>query len=167
MTQVAQFHGWLHREANRILDLTSPLHDDLVQEGRIAMWKQEIKHGGPHAGFMTSQAALRMRQVAGGEKAFGGVRVAVRDVAPACSMDQFEPNVRAQMEPELADLAERAMLSYHYGEIHAAVDRLSPGQKAATRKILCDGVLTDRERASWTDARRKLATELDHLKGLL
>lgn len=157
MTAVAKYERWLHREAYRVGRID---HDDLVQEGRIAMWKQEVKHGGEHAGFMTSQAAMRMRQVAGGEKAFGGIKVAVRDVAPDVSLDQFEPTVAGKLSPEQTDLAEQAIMAYHHGAIYHAVNALPPRQREATIKILTDGVMTPQERASWTTARQKLAVEL-------
>lgn len=161
MTSVAKYERWLHREAYRVGRID---HDDLVQEGRIAMWKQEIKHGGEHAGFMTNSAALRMRQVAGGEKAFGGIKVAVRDVAPDVSLDQFEPTVVGRLSPEQTDLAEQAMMAYHHGAISQAINRLPERQRQATLKILTDGAMTPQERAAWTVARQKLAAELAEMR---
>lgn len=157
-TTVANYEGWLHHAAAGFGDQN--LHDDLVQEGRIAMWRQEVKHGGEHAGFMTSQARLRMSQIAVGEKAFGGIKVAVRDVKPVASLDQFD----VELTPAQADVAEVAMWAYHRGEIYAAIDRLPPRQREAVRVILADGVLTGAQRAAWSDARKRLAVELEGLR---
>lgn len=158
MTSVVDFEGWLHHTACQFGDQN--MHDDLVQEGRIAMWKQEVKHGGKHAGFMTSQARLRMGQISRGEKAFGGIKVPVREVKPSCSLEDFE----FEIGPATADFADRAVLAYHHGEIYAAIDRLPPKQKEATRILLQDGAMSQAQRMSWVDARRKLAEELAHLK---
>ncbi len=167
MTLVADYFRWMHREANRIADPWDPMHDDLVQEGCLAAWQQEQKRG-QHAGFMTKQAALQMRAVAHGQAMTGSTHKGIAgSVKPACSMDQFEPGLRDRLTPEQADLAERAMIAYHHGEIHQAIDRLPARQGQAVRSLMLDGVLSNRERAAWVEARAKLAVELDHLKGIV
>lgn len=166
MGAIQDYDKWLHREANRVLtDPYHPLHDDLVQEGRIAMWKQTESLGREHAGFMTQRATQRMRNVRNGEKAFGGVKVAVRDVQPVFSIDGLSSGVKESLTPQEADLAERAMWAYHHGEIAQALNDLSPRQREAAEKVLTDGVMTPRERASWVDARKKLSVSLSHLRG--
>lgn len=160
MTKVADFDAWLHREAYRVSgDLG--LHEDLVQEGRIAMWRDEVKNHQSHSGFMTRAAGLRMREVSRGDgRQFGSEMARVsRSVVPAVSFDQYDRPV----EPTQVDLTDRLVLAYHQGEIHQAIDALPPRQRSAARKILSDGVLTARERAAWVDARRKLSAELAHL----
>lgn len=155
------YSGWLHHAASGFGDQN--LHDDLVNEGRIAAWRQMEKHGQEHAGFMTSQARLRMGQIARGEKAFGGVKVPVRDVKPVANVEQFDVDI----SPAQADIADAAMWAYHSGEIYAAIERLSPGQRAAVRVFLADGIMTHPQRASWADARMRLAEDLRNLEGLV
>jgi DNA-directed RNA polymerase specialized sigma24 family protein len=158
---VADFEVWLHREAYRVGGDFVP-HDDLVQEGRIEMWRT-LERRGPHAGFMTQDAARRMREIArSGAREFGNEgKRGPGSVRDAISFDLIERPV----EPEQADLADQLVLAYHRGEIRQAIDALPPRQRAAAIKLLTDGVLTAQERAAWVDARRKLQAELAHLKG--
>lgn len=163
---LADYDRWLHKAANDRLGVGHAAHDDLVQEGRIAMWGQVEKHGREHAGFMTSQARLRMGDVARGAKAFGGIKVAVRDVAPATSVEALE----AANVPVLAytsDPAPVACLAYHRQEIADAVDRLTPSERRAAKRVMNDEPRSAADRAAWTTARRKLAVDLDHLRGLV
>jgi DNA-directed RNA polymerase specialized sigma24 family protein len=159
------YDRWLHREANSILGPTHPLHDDLVQEGRVAMWRSAVKHG-EHAGFMTRSARLRMLSVASGEKAFGGIKVAVRDVTPVGSIDSLEPKQKDAIAPRVRDIAEQAALAYHHGELYRSISRLPSRQQEAVRTYLTGGVHTARERAAWGDAKKRLAQDLAHLKGV-
>ncbi len=166
MSSVANYVTWMHGEANRVLDPWSPMHDDLVQEGLLAAWQQEKKRG-EHAGFMTNQAALQMRSVARGQAMTGSTHKGVASsVKPVVSFDQFDSPTRDLLSPESADLADRAMIAYHHGEIHQAIDRLPAKQKQAVQSLMLDGVLSARERAAWSEARVKLAIELDHLRGM-
>jgi DNA-directed RNA polymerase specialized sigma24 family protein len=159
-TKVEDFERWLHREAYRVQGDLGSAHDDLVQEGRIAMWLDEVKNGTSHAGYMTREAALRMREVARGQgRQFGSEMRRVAIFPETAYLYDHE------MDPVQADLADKLVLAYHRGEIREALDRLPPRQRQAAIKILTDGVLTPQERASWVDARKKLQVELDHLRG--
>lgn len=165
MNALTRFEGWLRRVAVGCVGAGHPLLDDLVNEGRIAMWQQMRKHGGEHAGFMTEQARLRMRQVARGEKAYGGVKVAVRDVAPVTSLEACEAAGSPVAAVHFSDHSERACLAYHRAEIQAAIARLTPSEQRAARKVMHDLPRTAADRAAWTLARRKLAADLAHLRG--
>lgn len=162
MTAVANYEIWLRHRAAGLVSMSDQSYDDIIQEGRIAMWRQEESLGREHAGFMTQRASQRMGQIARGEGQLGSTDKgrSGRDVKPVASLDAFDIDI----EPATADLAEGVSLAYHHGEIYAAIDRLSPKQQAATRVLLRDGVMTAAQRASWVDARAKLAFELDHLR---
>lgn len=157
---LVNYEGWLHHTASGFGD--SGLHDDLVQEGRIAMWGQLKKHGSEHVGFMTSQARLRMGQIVRGDGQFGNTEKgrSGRDVKPVASVDQFD----VPIGPTQMDIAEAASWAYHHGEIHAAIDSLSPKRREAVVLFLRDGAMTHAQRVALADARAILATELSHLE---
>ncbi len=166
---LADYEGCLIRLADRYLSRQHAMYDDLIAEGRIAMW-DEIQLGhGDHAGYMRQRARSRMTALLGGHKAFGNPKIGRSyDVKPATSFEAVAvvaPGL--ELTPEQTDLAERAMVAYHRGEIRQAVDRLPAGQKSAVIQLMTDGALTDTQRASLSQAKRKLAIELDHLRGLL
>jgi DNA-directed RNA polymerase specialized sigma24 family protein len=166
VTRVANYTAWLHKEANLILgDPAHPLHDDLVQEGRIAMWKKERQGKGDQAGYMTYVAKQRMRNVGwNGEKAFGGIKVPVREVKPDTSLDAYEPWVAEVLTPAQADTADLAMMAYHEGEIYRAIEKLPPGQRTAVLTYMNDGKMTDCDFSAFYTAKKKLAVELEHLR---
>lgn len=164
---LADYDRWLHKAANDCLGVGHALHDDLVQEGRIAMWRQVEKHQGrEHAGFMTSQARLRMRDVARGAKAYGGIKVAVRDAAPVTSVEALEA-ANVPVPAYTCDPSDKASLAYHRQEIADALGRLTPSERRAAKRVMHDEPRTAADRAAWTTARRKLAVELEHLRGLV
>lgn len=166
MTSVGNYVNWMHREANRILaGPTMVSHDDLFQEGMIAAWRQEQKHGGEHAGFMTSEAALRMRQVAQGGSPFGnaGRGRSGRDVKPEFNLDALDAELAEALAPREADFAEWAQMAYHHGELNNAISQLPPRQREAVLVILAGGIMDPRQRAAWVDARVKLRVWLEHL----
>jgi len=156
---VSDFEGWLRHTAHQ----TDPNQvDDLIQEGRIAMWRNEQRRGLAHAGWMTAAARQRMRDVAwSGWRMFGNEgKRGQRSVEPVASMEEFEGDTH---HPTVADFAEMAAMAYHHGEMARAIGGLSPRQQEAARVVLAGGILDEKQRAAWTDARKKLRELLAHL----
>lgn len=161
-----RYDRWLRGTAAVLVGVGHPLFDDVVNEGRIAMWRSVERHG-EHAGFMTRSARLRMISVAGGEKAFGGRKVAVRDVRPVTSVEAIADAGGRVPEPPVRDVADAGAWACHRGEIEGALARLSPAEQRAARKVMFDLPRTAADRAAWSSARRKLAVELAHLREMV
>lgn len=156
------YEAWLHHTA-RQMD-AGYVTEDLVQEGRIAMWRNEQRRGQSNAGWMTQAARQRMRDVAwNGRSQWGSERTGkTHSVVPVASVDEFEGD---WWGPSEADFAEAAAMAYHHGELARAIAGLSSTQQEATRVVLCGGIMDARQRAAWVDARRKLRILLEHLDG--
>jgi len=63
---LADYDAWLHHRAHQMLPPTDHRHDDLVQEGRIAMWEALARHDpgkGALPAWLTKNAAWRMNTV--------------------------------------------------------------------------------------------------------
>jgi DNA-directed RNA polymerase specialized sigma24 family protein len=163
------FQGWLHAVANRLLGWDHPDHDDLVQEGYIAMWRASRAHD-PARGSLTAwvirAAELRMRDLAWGHGQPTGHQAlrGTRAVTVAMHLDELASDLRSQLEPIAEDVAEAAMWAYHHGEVLAAMDRLTHHQRTAVLHVLSDGLLTGAQRANLQAARRHLRQWLEHLK---
>lgn len=74
---LSAYHRWLYRIAADMLPggFLDPEIDDLVQEGRIAMWKAFDRYDdckGTLAPWMTNAARLRMKDVAHGHGKYTG-----------------------------------------------------------------------------------------------
>lgn len=134
-TILASYERWLHKVANSYLPAYDARHDDLVQEGRIAMWRALATHEpvkGALPSWLTKAATVRMKEMAfgrgqpTGREATRGVR-AVEEVALEPIVDSYggvdeTPFLRI-------DAMDSVELAYHEGEIHRALDALSPSQR--------------------------------------
>lgn len=127
---------WLHKMANSYLEPWDERHDDLVQEGRIAMWKalqtwDAEKTSLPS--WLTGAAKLRMKDFAFGHgKETGHESMAGRKPAETvASVDELldinEGDAPAFLG--VSDSLESVSLAYHYGEIQKALGLLSPMQR--------------------------------------
>lgn len=136
--QLAQYEAWLHAVANRILPPADHRHDDLVQEGRIGMWKALASYDparGALPSYLTRGAEMQMRQAfMRGENWTGSPsrrgnhmgEVQVRHLESVeALLDDGSQHVE-EAAGVAADVAEAAMLAYHRGEVAEAV-RLLPG----------------------------------------
>lgn len=122
---LADYEKWLHRVANTVGRLED--HDDLVQEGRVAMWRALSTYDetrGSLPSWLTRAAEQRMKDVAWGHgQPFGHEAVrGVREVEMGPSLDG-EPE---QVVEALLGYVEDA---YHDGEILRIVRTLTPEQQ--------------------------------------
>ena len=135
---VQDYERWLHAVANDLLPPDSPLHDDLVQEGRIAMWRSLERYDpskGALPSWVTAAARLRMKDFAHGTgRPFGHTpRRGERAVEETSSeaLQQGSPGLWDSLEVRDADdsLLERVLVAYHRGEILRAIGALTPEQR--------------------------------------
>lgn len=165
MTSVERYEGWLRVVAQGFGDSSNAGWEtqDLIQEGRVAMWRQEKSLGREHAGFMTQRAAGRMGEVASGGSALGsGVQGrSGRSLRNVGVLD--EVSEKSVVEGTVEDIAERAMWAYHSGQIWAEVESLPPKQREAVRVFLRDGAMTPSQQTLWIVARKKLRVALERL----
>lgn len=167
MTTVGNYDRWLRAMADRLVG-QSPEFDDLVNEGRIAIWRAEAAHDparGALPSWVTRAAEMRMKDVAWGSgRPFGHEATrGRRDVDVALHLEELNSVLRESLEPSVSDFAEIAALAYHHGELYRTIERLSPRQQQAVRVILAGGIMNQQERAAWVDARHKLRIWLEHL----
>lgn len=144
---LADYDSWLHARAHHLLPSTDHRHDDLVQEGRIAMWKAYGQHDrakGALPSWLTQHANWHMREVISrGGKWTGspprsgnsGVDVKVRSVESLDAhltpeSDHSPDDAAAGVAPDIAD---QAMGAYHRGEIAEAIGLLSEAQQRYVR----------------------------------
>lgn len=131
---IAAYERWLHKVANDYLMPWDERHDDLVQEGRIAMWRALAKYD-PAAGslpsWLTTAAKMRMKTLAFGKGQPTGHEAVrgVRDVDVAASLDALIEEDGAEGLLEAADALVEVEMAYHAGEIAEALNSLSPAQK--------------------------------------
>lgn len=129
---LADYHKWLHYIAYKMTDDDS-IHDDLVQEGRIAMWRAMQTHDpdkGALPSWVTTAAKQRMKdflyghgQPTGREATRGS-----REVETDTSVDALlEEGLEAALG--VSEALEGVELSYHHGEILKALATLSPSQR--------------------------------------
>lgn len=165
-TTVRNYERWLHLRAGDLLPPT--LHrgtaldrDDLVQLGRIAIWRAQKTYDA--RGALPAYLTMRAR----GDM-LDALRPREKHVVHA------EPTTfEAEAEhPALADLAEHLALAYHRGEIAKALDELTPRQREYVQlrfwgdrrgKELTEHFGYDPV-GLWRAARDKLSVSLAHLK---
>lgn len=167
--KLQEFEGWLHAVANRLLGPLSPDHDDLVNEGRIAMWRASKAFDGTRGSltaWVIRAAEMRMRDLAWGHgQPFGHAPVrGMRAVTVALHLDELTADFRSQIEPIAEDVAEAAMWAYHHGQVGRAISDLTEHQREAVLHLLSDGLLTGAQRANLATARRRLQLVLEHLR---
>lgn len=164
---VADYEGWLQRVANAFLPPTSPHHDDLVQEGRIAMWRS-LESYDPAKGalptWVTGAARMRMRDLAHGTGQPTGKEAArgrrpVGEISTDALQQDF-PGLWAQMEAREAveGLLDAVAIAYHRGEIHRALDNLTPEQRHYVVMRFWGGV----DPGSRSPGLREVAPKLNH-----
>lgn len=186
--EIGRYDRWAHTLANGLLRLPDhEMHDDLVQEARIAMWRAGDTYDpalGARPSWLTSAAKMRMRDVArGAGQPFGHEPVRGHVEPQAESLD-------AAIETYGEDAAEWVALSYpdpldavaeayHEGEIAQAVADLpvdqrkyvyarfwvglDPTSRAPSMRVLLAHVPEMADRRLWAAARETLKTRLAHL----
>lgn len=139
---LADYDAWLHHRVHQMLPPTDHRHDDLVQEGRIAMWQAHGSYDrkkGALPTWLTQHATWHMQEVLArrgkwtGSPARRDGRNAVQD-APTVSLealirpDDGSPGAE-DVVGVVPDIAETAMGAYHQQQIARALDGLTEGQR--------------------------------------
>lgn len=136
---LGSYEAWLHRRAGQLLPHSHPDHDDLVQEGRIAMWRalEKADEGlGALPEWLTSHASWRMKDIVA-KRGWLGMpprrhgRTPLDAVQPeelylSDLLGDTEGVVRMLAAAELPSAVE---LAYHQREIVAALRDLTPRQR--------------------------------------
>lgn len=192
-TVLPDYHRWLHKVAYDMLPMNSPDHDDLVNEGYIAMWRAFDTFDasrGSLPSWLTGAARLRMGDVARGKgQWFGHEPVRGHREVEHTSLDAMVDVGGDFLETLLGvDVLDGVESAYHHGEIAQAIAALSPMQReyvyarfylgidpssqTPVMRALRDEFPVIRKRYLWTGtskargAREKLAAALGHLVGV-
>lgn len=162
------YRGWLHAMAWKYSHVNAD-HEDLVQEGRIAMW-QALDTYSPSKGslpyWLTMKARNRMLHVVAdgtdrkrtwtGAPPHHGGRTPMGAPESDLTDPMVFPEVRSTPFPESADMA------YHRAEIRAAVAELPPGARKAIYTCFWeDGYV---HRSMWIRYLPRLSERLSHLR---
>lgn len=130
---LADYHKWLHYVAYQMLPATSALHEDLVQEGRIAMWKALATYDpskGALPSWVTKAASMRMKDfVRRGTPTGKPETRGSKEVEHGPSIDAMVEEGGAEGLFAAVDTLEGVEVSYHHGEILEALNSLSPKQR--------------------------------------
>ena len=138
MTTLTDFNPWLHYVANRLLPPSHPDHDDVVQEGWIAMWKAYPTYDGRTdkgslEGWLRMCARRRMLDIAYQRKPpFGHLPDRNhRHVRNPLSLDEYLENNEDRFPPNLItdDTLHDVEVAYHQGEFLEALERLTETQR--------------------------------------
>lgn len=127
------YRRWLYRLAYDMLPDGSPDHDDLANEGYIAMWRafdtyDETKGALPS--WLTGAARLRMRDLTSGHgQWFGHEPVRGHREVETSSLDAYLDETSDDLSWLGEDLLDGVEIAYHYGQIHEALATLSPSQR--------------------------------------
>lgn len=135
---LADYEGWLHARAHRLISPMSPDHDDLVQEGRIAMWKAYETYEGSRGAlpaWLTAHANWHMTEAVS-RKTWTGMPPRLHGSIPATN-DTIDASLDKMMEDGVAiegmlvaaDLSDSMILAYHQGEIAMALSTLTQQQR--------------------------------------
>ena len=123
---LADYEKWLHKVANSLTDTAQ--HDDIVQEGRVAMWRALSTYDeskGALASWLTRAAEMRMRHVAWGKGQPLG-HEPMRGSRPV----EEGPSLDGQPEEVVQELLGFVEAAYHDGEVmHVIREVLSPKQQ--------------------------------------
>lgn len=129
---LADYHRWLYKVAISMSYNLSDV-DDLVQEGRIAMWRALQTFDGEQGSlpsWLTRAAQMRMRDIARGRPATGHEALrAHAEAVVAVSLDSFEEENEAERIFHLIDTFDYVETAYHKGLIAKAMETLSPKQR--------------------------------------
>lgn len=175
------YRRWLHHVANDMLPANSTDHDDLVQEGYVAMWRALDTHDparGSLPSWLTGAARLRMREVAHGHGQWTG-RPETRGSRSVDSLSLDELLEADPEHPSLAVMLDEVEMAYHSGEIADAIAALSPAQRryvyarfwlgidptsrAPAMRALVAEVPVLQRRWLWQSAKAALRERLAHL----
>lgn len=160
------YDRWLHWFANHLLGPTHNLHDGLVNEGRIAMWRAFDKFDSSRGAlppWLTTAARTQMRFMAFGRgQPFGHEAHRGKREVTWVTTDKIQ-ELQEMLTPEESDIADKAMIAYHRGEIVTAIGSLTPVQQSAVRVFMRGGLLSGAERAACSVAFRYLALKLERL----
>lgn len=173
---LADYEKWLHAVAN---SLTTPAeHDDIVQEGRVAMWRALSTYDasrGSQASWLTKAAELRMKDVAWGTGQPTG-HAPLRGSRPV----EEGPSLDAEPEEIVQSLLGFVEEAYHDGEVMRIIREvltprqqeyvflrfwggLEPRAQALQIRALVKEFPVLGERWHWQRARAILADRLAHL----
>lgn len=175
---ISDFDKWLHAVANRLLkDASEADHQDLVQEGRVAMWRALHTHDeslGALPSWLVRAAEMRMKDVAWGKgQPFGRAATrGSREVDTGGSLDELDE----QQVEALLGFVEEAI---HDGEILRVMREvltprqqeyvflrfwggLDPSSRAPGMQALVAQFPVLKERWHWQRAKPILAEALAH-----
>ena len=141
---LTRFDPWLQKVARSILSPSHPNLEDLVQEGRVALWKALGTFNGERSHlthWVTYRARNRMLEVATGKcwtgqpPRFHG-RQGIQEPVHVLSLDaspghENSESLAAFVPPprDVRDDIETAEMAYHENEIREAIASLTPQQR--------------------------------------
>ncbi len=129
----ADWRALLYKHANQLLQWEKSFIEDVVQEGRITLWKTwaELPADDPHRAHKAlAHAKLRMKEVA--------YRSGSRQTGNESETKVYEPKKKVSVEHEGetveewfggVDALDGVEIAYHRGEILQAVDALTEKQR--------------------------------------
>lgn len=177
-----QYHGWLYRTALDLLPANSPLLDDLVQEGRVSMWRALDTFDaskGALPTWLTGAARQRMRDVAHGHGQPTGHEAMRGSRAVTWGSLEAELAANPAVEPTWDPMAS-VELSAHREEIADAVADLTqkqreyvwlrfwlgvdPTSRLPSTRAIVEQYPVLKEKWHWTRARASLRESLAHLE---
>lgn len=161
---IEKYHGWLYRLANDLLWADSSARrtlsvDDLVQEGRVAMWRASLSFDpkrGHLPAHLTNAARKRMLDVVMGKKPCFGTegnrgRVKVPEAALRAMPEPGDPDeplsVDLQASREPSDPMRRAMAA------------MSPSARQYVESVFWGSERLRRDRAAWREAEAAIRAE--------
>lgn len=161
---IENYHRWLYRLANDLLWADSSARhalsvDDLVQEGRVAMWRatQNFDSGrGNLPAHLTNAARKRMLDVVMGKKPCFGTegnrgRVKVPEAALRAMPEPGDPD-----EPLSVDLRASSEPS---DRMCRALAAMSPSARQYIEGVFWGGERLRRDRAAWREAEAAIREE--------
>lgn len=173
---LADYEKWLHKVANSITDAAQ--HDDIVQEGRVAMWRALSTYDeskGALASWLTRAAEMRMKDVAWGKGQPTG-----HEAVRGSRQVEEGPSLDEQPEEIVQALLGYVEAAYHDGEVMQVIREvltakqqeyvflrfwggLEPTSRASQTRALVKQFPVLGERWHWQRARAVLAERLAHL----
>lgn len=166
----AMSNSYLKTIAQRVCSNPS-LHDDLIQEGRIAIWQLSEKMPDKPRGFYGTVAKRRMLDLLTGNKRLtGSLSRNGRDVADKYLMESLDAPVdkdgttlydvlTGQPEPKENSLSQQETIL----DIDSAISKLTPEQREYVINRFWAGKAVQELPRLWQQIKPKLAKELAHL----
>lgn len=187
-TILGRYESWLWRVARSLAGTSSLYVEDLVQEGRLALW-QALRSYDPERGslpsWLTCKARYRMHEVVQGKPWTGQPsRLHGRYSAAEPATLSLDADLRngATLADYVAggDDLEGTELAYHDAELSAAISRLSPAQRRYVESRFWAGMTEEEMKTEvfgynpvglWyskkNGARKKLRQDLGHLRTMV